>query len=214
MNIFWGIYFSILIIGITAGIFRLKKLNESSQKALIYLILVFIFECGSLILKIYNDNNLWIYHISTPSFLIIYFWIFKSEFRGFVSVFYFSIIIISISVFSGIYNQKIGEVFPSDLYIICSLITIILCLIYFFQILNYKSNLKLSNLPLFWISCGLLFFHTINILGYGAFSFINNRNNLIVGEVFSWLRTISNYLLYSIFIFAFLGKQNSLKIAK
>lgn len=210
MDYSWLAYILILFCGCVVGLLRRKYLNSSSQRSWLLLVLVLVVEAVAYFFKHIMGNNMPIYHFSTTAYLLIYFWIFSSEIKLPFPLIGIAIAIIFLEIVLGTFHQKFNVEFPSTLYLFMSVVVVVLSLNYLQNLLKIKEVASLFDYPLFFISFGLLFFYTINLLGFGAFKFIYFQKNESFTSFFTLLRKSSNYLLYIIFILAFLSKQASL----
>jgi hypothetical protein len=210
MDFSWIIYILIILLGILVGLLQYKYLNRSSYKSWLLLISVLIVELMAYVFRMKNDNNLIIYHFSIPLYLIIFYWIFKTEIYLPLKISNFIFLILFLTILSGVFFQKFTKAFPSNLYLLSSFLVIIFALMYLQQLLKVKEIVSVFDYPLFLISFGLLFFHTINLFGFGAFKFIYFQQNNTFTSFFTLLRKVSNYILYLTFIIAFLSKQTSI----
>lgn len=203
-------YLAIIIVGIVVAYIKRGTLNSSSQRLGLLLFGVLIFEILAYVCRLLINNNLAVYHVAIPAYLILYCWVFSSEINLFVPLKYIVISIVVLCTVSGIFHQPINTEFPSTVYLVSGVAIIVLCLIYLRKLLNVKEVVQLTNYPLFIVSFALMFFYTINLFGFGAFKFVYFRSNESLAYFFTILRQISNYLLYTAYIFAFLSKQAGL----
>ena len=109
------------------------------------------------------------------------------------------------AVVNGIFWEPFLTKFCSNLSITKSVITSLWALLYFNELFKKVSEHKFLDYPLVWISIGLLVFNVTNIVGLGLFNRINVTT--ASGEVLQYIRSFTNYLLYSSFIGAFYCAQ-------
>lgn len=204
----WLGYMLILLVSITIGAFRYKSiLNSSSKKVFWLVVTVFLFEFLAQLTKKIMGSNMPIYHFSTPTYLILIIWIYKSELKLNFKFYALVIIIYLISAVNASYENNFINAFPSNLYIVSSFIIIALALYFFYQLLNSDQLINLNNYPFFWVSAALLFFHSINLFGFGAFNFAYFSKNDALLDFFSFVRKLSNYTLYLVIGISFVLQQ-------
>lgn len=63
--------------------------------------------------------------------------------------------------------------------------------------------------PLFWISLGWLLFISITFFSLGAFNVVNSSNSNLA-NLFKYIRIAANFILYILFLVAFLSEQRTL----
>lgn len=201
-------YFLIILAGSVVGICRHKKLSSSSKILLYLLLYTLCSELISEILKRVISNNLMVFHIYNPAQYFILAIAFNNEIRQ-TKVIVSSIIgYLFFAVLNAIIWQPFFDEYCSYSFNINVVLVSSLCLYYLYRLLQDETDDHFSDYPLFWISIGYLIYNCINLLGLGAFNHLSKDSS--VAYVLEVVRTMSNYLLYAMFIIAFLTKQKSL----
>jgi hypothetical protein len=114
-----------------------------------------------------------------------------------IGIIFFLIFLANIIFFQGL-NR-----FHSYTFILGSLITVIIVLTYFKNLMRREEKIILSKNPFFWISSGLLIFYIGEILFMIFYEYLAYKNIISYGYFFITLSNILNFILYSSFIIAF-----------
>lgn len=200
-------HFFFLIGSIFCWLFYAEK---PRQKYAIYLgcyLLVTLLVDGAASLIMLNQylaklfiSNLFLYHILVPiqCFLIIQLFdsIIKTEWvhkvsRIVIFLFVFVSILLSLTV------QGFKE-YNSYAILLKHLITIVLILIYFYEIISTTPYTRIYLQPVFWISVGFLFHSTLNILLEGFSNYFHTYSNQHYSTLY-FLYSVSNYCLFLLF---------------
>jgi hypothetical protein len=152
-------------------------------------------------------SNYIVYHIFNPIQYIIVAWAYYQEFRKKQILISMPIMVIW-SLILSVFIQPITE-FNSYYISFELLIFTAFSVYYFLLLLRIETDNKLKDYPLFWISCGWLLFSVANLFVFGTYNSFFKENSYIE-RVFAYIRVFSNYILYSLFIVAFLVKQHTL----
>lgn len=202
------LYFAILLLGIIIGSIRFKNLNKSNKIFLLLLLITFISETLSLYLRKYGlQKNFLQSHIFHPIQFTIVAYAYFVELRAKVILY----LIILMTVWEIILTIFIQPISLYDTYFINLelLIFSIFSIVYLYKLLKIKTEYSIVNFPLFWISCGLLIFSIANLFFFGTYNtFFGEKSSL--QELFMYIRFFTNYVLYGLFIIAFLVKQYTL----
>lgn len=202
------LYFSILICGLITGFFRLSKLSKSSKIILGFLILTVISELLSEVCARIFSNNMFVFHIYNALKFPILAIAFDFEINKKKILRYISVTVIMFSIYNGIFLQPFMEEYCSYVFNLNVILISSLSLYYLYRLLKEDTDNQFTDYPLFWISIGYLIHNSINILGLGSFNILTTDPNL--SYILEVIRTLSNYLLYALFIVSFLSKQKSL----
>ncbi len=145
-------------------------------------------------------SNLFLYHILVPiqCFLIIQMFdsVIKTEWvhntsRLVAYAFVFVSVLLSLTI------QGFGE-YNSYAILLKHVITIVLILIYFYEIISTTPYTRIYLQPVFWISVGFLFHSTLNILLEGFSNYFQTYSNQHYSTLYL-LYSISNYCLFVLF---------------
>ncbi len=203
------IYFCLLTVVSLTGIARIKTLSSSSKIILTLSIFTLGSEIISEICRAVLRNNMMVFHIYNPVQYILMAIAFNHEIkRG--RIIWLSIIgYIAFAIINAIFWQPFFEEYCSYSFNVNVILVSGLCLYYLYRLLHEDTDNAFTQYPLFWISLGYLAYNCINILGLGAFNHLSEDSNL--AYILEVVRTLSNYMLYSMFTIAFLTKQKSLQ---
>ena len=166
---------------------------------------------GTYIAKVLHRQNAWLLNISTTLEFIFYAYIFSRTLRnpaykkmtlGFIA-FFPVLVILNMAFIQGFtefhsYTNALGSV-----------LMIIFCSLFFYELLLNPLEGELHKVPMFWVSTGILFFY----LGDLSFNLLYNlEKSEAMGRVL--FKSINNNLiliLYSCFIIAFLCQRSLVK---
>jgi quinol-cytochrome oxidoreductase complex cytochrome b subunit len=120
------------------------------------------------------------------------------------------LIFMTFSAVNSIYWQDFYSEFNSNAFIVFCVFILSLSLFYLYQLLQINTNNSFVDFPLFWISVAFSVFSLINLVVLGTHNSIAEKQSEL-STALSNIRFFSNYLLYLLFIPAFLSKQATLK---
>jgi hypothetical protein len=166
---------------------------------------------GNYISQVLHQKNGWLFNITTTLEYIFYAHIFsltlrdpafKTMARRFMAI-YPMVVLLNL-----LFVQGFTE-FHSYTVVLGSLFMIILCCLFFYELLLNPLEGELRKVPMFWISTGILFFH----LGDLSFDLLFNllKNDATGKEFFSSINNNLILILYSCFIIAFLCQRSLAK---
>lgn len=93
--------------------------------------------------------------------------------------------------------------YASISYSVGSLLVVIFCIYYFFELFRYPKFVNLVKEPSFWICSGLLFYFCCSFPLLGLTTFLESIPEVLLNHFFILLNVL-NISLYSLFIIAFL----------
>jgi hypothetical protein len=207
--LYFQIYIVIIILGIIIGIIRYKQLTSSSRIFLLLLVITLIIELISQLgyKSLVNQSNYIVYHIFSPIQYGLIAFGYNTELKS--KPIRYSIFLMSICAFIfSIWVQPIQQ-FNSYYINLNFFITILISIYYLRKLLEKNTEESFLNFPLFWISCGFLLFNIANLFVFGTFNSFFSKVSYIE-RVFAYIRIFTNYILYTLFIVAFLVKQHTL----
>lgn len=153
-----------------------------------------------------QKSNHWFFNFATLIEFVFYFYIYYLSFtvkQNKKWALYFIIALPVLFFINIVWVQGFNK-FHTITYRIGSVFLIILCYFYFKQLLTSDKFIFLLSVPLFWISVGLLFFHTGFFIYYCSFDYIVYKKigyNLILWRALSHS---FNFLLYTTFLISFI----------
>jgi hypothetical protein len=200
-------YFIILFAGVIIGIIRYKKFTKSIKNIFMLLVFTFLFESFSFYLTKIKVSNYVTYNL----FIVIQFTFISYSFYNELTKKWILTLPILLLILFICYSYffSISLNFFTHILIINLLITSYLCLYFLINLLKIKEDIKFQNFPFFWISTGFLIFSSLNIVEFGVYNFVLNKNSSeIIFDIFDNIRTYSNYLLYLLILVSFFVKQH------
>jgi hypothetical protein len=112
-----------------------------------------------------------------------------------------SLLYLLFALYNVLFGQK--EIFNSMSYTAGALLTVAICIYYFFELFQYPQSVNLLRQPAFWICSGLLFFYSCTFPIFGLANFFGEAPRVIINNVEAIINII-NVFLYSSFTIAFL----------
>ena len=201
-------YKYILVISFFLGLIYYNKLAPRFIRFFIPFIFFLIFVELSTTLGFFKNqkSNHWFFNIATIIEFVFFYYIFYLSFisqRNKNWALFFIIILPVLFLINIFWIQGFYK-FHKITYRIGSVFIIILCCFFFKQLLSSDKYIYLPSVSFFWISVGLLFFHTGFFVYYCAFDFIVYKK--VAYNLVLW-RTLShslNFLLYTTFLISFI----------
>jgi len=156
--------------------------------------------------------NAWIFNVSIVFEYGFYFYLF---YKYLTNRIYKKLILISLLLLVGtsIYINLVEDFaeFHSQPLLIGNFSIVILCCLYFFQIIQSEDYINLVREPLFWISSGLFLFNLGELLCSSLSILYDVKNQLIAGELIKKINNNLILLLYPSYIFGFIFMNNHKK---
>ena len=165
----------------------------------LFLWVTFVFDGIAVIIMLnrYLESNLFLYHILTPIqlsiILIMYYHVIKNRiYKRAVPWLIPVLVLLSVS-----FSFTIQPITENNSYsiLIKHVFVIISTLIYFFELISTTPYSKIYIQPIFWISVGLLFHSSLNILLEGFSNYLNTYSEPKYGSIYL-LYSFSNYCLF------------------
>lgn len=202
-------YYIILALGILTGAIRFHALSASSRWFLGLLACTVVVESIAWYGAEIAHKNLAVYRFFIPIQYVLIVVAYRSELPRFtllallssslITIFWLADIILNFSL--------IHEQYPTLLKTICNILIISWSLLFLNTLLRSEITESFVTFPLFWLSTGWLLFSVINLIFFGTVNYLGKEQRDFL-LFFSYARIGSNLILYSLFIVAFLAKQN------
>ncbi|HXS58539.1 MAG TPA: hypothetical protein VN726_20565 [Hanamia sp.] len=116
-------------------------------------------------------------------------------------------LIFTILSFLSVFAKDGFYVFNSPVYMVGSLITIIMCLLFFVSLFKSEGIINYFQIPMFWIATGILFYFVGNFIYLGFIDYIIANNLDKDGAIYRFITFTLSLLLYSLFTIGFLSNQ-------
>jgi hypothetical protein len=188
----------------------------------LYLFAAFVFE-GMAALIMLNKylgkklvSNLFLYHILIPLQFTFIMLLYNSVIR---KPLYKKLTLLMIPLFISISIVFSASIQPLAVYnsysiLINYTITIFFVLIYFYELIATTPFTKIYTKAIFWISTGLLFHSTFNVLLEGVSNYLHTYSNSKY-EIIFFLYSISNYCLFALIaIGLFVSNKSKIKFSE
>ncbi len=209
MEVIYSIYFAILVVAILSGLYRMAKLSPASKILLWQVMLTCIVEVMAYISLKQWGHNLSIYHVFIPIDFLLISLAYHRELKQ-PYLIYTSLLIGIWAMMNALFFQPFLEKFPSNVILLTSFFTVLWTLVFFRTLLKNFEDRSFTAYPLFWISCGWLFFDTVNLFSFGSYAFLHQNASAEFISIVSTLRYFTNYLLYMLYSVAFWSRQQTL----
>lgn len=206
-NSIFLIYNSIMLLGLVVGTMRFLKLSRSSKIFLLLLLLTFFKEMLSFYHAITKGDN----SSLSNGFMILEFSIISLAFYFDTNSRIFLKFFLSFLLFGLIDNLWSGAFFTYQNYRVELLAGLLIIIMFFtFMVKYFKTDDKdaMVNFPLFWFGVGFLLFSIVSIISFG-FTEIAEKGSYW-HKIAGYSIRYSNYLLYLLFVPAFLSPQKRL----
>lgn len=207
------IYFEIAAL-LTSIIFWRKLRHTKLCWLMPYLVFIVVIELtGRYIRAELKQPNAWLYNISVPIEFLFYGFIFYLHYsrQSFLVITkYFLILFLMFALCNLFFIQGFYK-FNTNILKVGSFGMIVLCCLYFAELLSKKEEVNLLRYPMFWLTTGLLLFNTGEFF-YTLFSDYLIKNHLdSTRKIFSSINNKLIWVLYtciSIAIICLPAKRN------
>jgi len=191
--------------------FRALKGTAFRLFAFFLLFIVVVELVGDYTGRVLHYNNAWLYNISTTLEFIFYAHIFSRTLRNPVYkriTLGFMVVFPMLMVLNMAFIQGFTE-FHSYTNALGSVLMVIFCCLFFYELLLNPLEGELHKVPMFWVSTGILFFY----LGDLSFDLLYNllKNDAMGRDLFKSINNNLILILYSCFIIAFLCQRSLVK---
>jgi hypothetical protein len=170
------IYFGVILFSTLCGIFRFRRLDKASSILFLILPLTLLEEIIALVFTIKRGNNMPVYHIYAPVYLVIvaaYFNTSIDTFKGKKLGIYVGIVSVLLGIINPIFFQPLDTL--NSYYLMFAGFTIISMSVYsFYRILENDDSDTLKN-PHFWFSFVLLFFWSTTFINWTLYRLLGQK---------------------------------------
>jgi hypothetical protein len=215
MSIVYQIYFVLLFI--TLSLYAISLKNKSLYVKWIFLLLILWLMTSASAVYLSTvakwKNNLFLFHISTPLEYLILATLYR---KVIIDVQLKKITAISVPVFvvlsvlSSLFLQKADEN-NSDAILLESVLLISLSLFYLREVLTLRQVPELHRFPMFWISAGILFYYTGNLLIEGLLNYMIAHSIALAKRAY-FFGHVFKYLIFILLIIAVLIEKRPLAL--
>lgn len=187
----------LLIITFTIGVYNYKNYKYTLNKYFLYFlgygIATELF--GANFYKFFNFSNHIVFNFYALAQFLFYLWLFSKYFKKQRSqqiVKYFIYLTILLFILNTLFLQSIIEVSQSYFFLFGGVLLVVTILLFFVEILNSDSILKIKNLLIFWVAVGVLLFQLGFIPVFLAHKYINYSHGLTYGYILLLLNLITS----------------------
>jgi hypothetical protein len=218
MSIYSKVYIGLLFITLVSYVITSGKKEKHEQMVILLMVLWFFTSAAALYLVKYAGlkNNLVVFHISTPLEYVILSMLYRD---AIVNTTIKKVILLSIPFFIAVSILFSFFVQPPDtnnsyIIIIESVVMVFLSLFFLREILLLQQVTVLHRFPMFWISVGILFYFTGNLIIEGMLNYMVRHSMELAWRTYQ-IGYIFKYLLFILFIIgAFCNKFPRLLLKK
>lgn len=196
-----------ICISIIAGIiFNVKNKPALYLKLLpVCLFIDLVVEIIGYVRSFHQEHNVELYNIFNCIEISFFIWMIREIIRGKTakkSILFVVVIFPIGSLINTFFIQGLDS-FSSLNVALGSLIIVVLCIYYFYELFLMPHFVNLLQQPSFWICTGLLFFYACSFPVFGFTNFVGSLPR-VFRHNFAFLLNVLNLLLYSMFSIAFL----------
>lgn len=203
------VYLCIIYIGVFWGIDN--RLYKSAKFIWICLLVTFISELTSLTLAHLIKNSSPPYHFLNILQISTWSMFFSFSTENLLTkkiVKYSAVILIIFSLLNSIFFQNIFSM-PSNAFLAQNIMLIIWCILLYFEILEWPSQINIYKNSTFWATVALLFFHFLSFAFYLTYNFFLDAKLKI--SIIQRIHLISNYIFYGLLSFSVLLNSPPIK---
>jgi hypothetical protein len=204
VNVFTGIYLLLLLSALLIFSIRVSRHSYYKKWILLYLLasMVTTLLAVSLVRLAGYRNNLFLFHFFTPVEYILLATLYYQSLKGrrIKKLVLLSIpLFIAYSVFSSVAIQKFSSNNSSTI-IIESILMILWSLLFLREVLLYQEVMNLTQFAMFWITVGILFYFTGNLVIEGMLDYMIRHSMELARRIyrFSYLFSYLLFILFSV----------------
>jgi hypothetical protein len=203
MNALQKIYFVLLFLTLLLYFITMINKEPYSKMVVLLIILWLLTSASGMFFSKYVGlkNNLFIFHISTPleyTFICLLYRdaIVNRRMQRMINISIPAFILLS--VLFSIFIQK-PDVNNSYIVLIEYVVLVFLSLFFLSEILLLQQVTELQRFPMFWISVGILFYYTGNLIIEGMLNYMINHSMELALRTYN-LSYVLKYLIFLLFI--------------
>lgn len=182
----------------------------------VFLSIMLVVEIVGTYMSYHHQNNVFIYNLENvfeTGFYLFFLDRVIKEFRKTNKSYLLAIVIYIVGALANIFFIQGRYNFHSYTFIIGSLFAIVLCLQYFIYVLRYSKFIILTRDPRFWIVTALMFYHSLMLPLFTAYSFTSKMPLQVSLILFKMIDYI-NYIFLLILMIGFLCKRRLPNVIK
>lgn len=201
------LHFLLLVVAVIAWFTSAHRRHSVSVQVLgLFLLITAIVDgiAATIMLNKYLANtivsNLFLYHILTPIQYVIICFIYLpvvTNVRIKTVIRASALLFVLLSVVLTMYVQPLSA-YPSYSILVKHTLTILLIMIYFYEVMSKTPYTTIYVQPIFWVSVGFLFHSCLNILLEGVSNYLHTYGSANYQLIYS-LYSVSNYFLFLLF---------------
>lgn len=175
------IYFPMLI-----GMIKLKRLSFLQKRILSLVILTFLSDSLTFLLRINGWPNLWVFHFFVPLLVLSVMRVYNltvSFFKSYISQL-FVVVFIVFSLVNSLCFQS-TKMFNSNAIVFASLIFIGMAIIYFYQLISKAREEHLEKEPMVWFNTGILLHYSGITMLFLFVNYVFEQSTQMV--MYSWV---------------------------
>jgi hypothetical protein len=158
----------------------------------------------------FHIKNNWLYNAFTLvefwAYGFFYTWIIRKKIlKRIILVF---LLTFPVFWFITVFYQYGFFTWNSSVIVVGSFFSVLLPLMYYYQIITEREIIPLRALPEFWIATGMLIFYLGSLPFFGMLNFLGRSHDGMVQKLYTVL-TVQNIIMYSLFTYAFLCRTTN-----
>lgn len=209
-----NIYYLVLALGILVGASRFYKMSAGSRWFYRLLVVTAIVEGLAYYVGHIYHSNLIVYRIFGPIQYTTYVFAYATELNRARNWLTISIVAVwTVYLIDTAINwSSLTITYHTLPRTVSAVLMVFWALFYLRTMLEDRSSSRFEYYPLFWLSIGWLQFSVLTIVNLGALNYIGALGGSYL-QLFEYVRTGGNIILYVLFSVAFLTPQHQLKLA-
>jgi hypothetical protein len=195
---------------LAAAVLTYKRTQPFYMKIfLLFLAVTFAIESTMWVIAVYLHNRTtWLANIGLIIEFSFYGLFFYQVLRGVFIKNLIRVFLVTFPLFS-IYNITLGQglhVFNHHTFIFGGVMVVMLCVMYFYELMRSPSYVDIIREPVFWIATGVIFFYIGTLPYFGLINYLFKHFPEIAKSYFVIVKVL-NILLYILFTIAYLCRR-------